>query len=74
MMTRDRARKGQARALHDATGVPYVVARRVAQQPSPLADVMTAHPELNYFGIGVFDAHRKPLSRVRLSGRPVMRA
>lgn len=60
MMTRDRARKAQARALHGATGMPYVVARRAAQQPSPLAEVMTAHPELNDFGIGVFDAHRKP--------------
>ena len=63
MMTRDRARKAQARTLHDATGVPYVVARRTAQQPSPLAEVMAMHPALNDFGIGVFDAHRKPRSQ-----------
>lgn len=59
MMTRDRARKAQARSLHDATGVPYVVAKRTTQQPSPLAEVMATHSELNDFGIGVFNAHRK---------------
>ena len=54
-MTRDRARKRPNEHSTDATGVP-LIARR-AQQPSPLAEVMTSHP---IFGIGVFDAHRKP--------------
>ncbi|MER6494453.1 hypothetical protein [Streptomyces griseorubiginosus] len=56
MMTRNRRRKAEIHAHQAATGTAYLVARR---QIIAFAEVMQQHPQLNSFGIGVFDAHRK---------------
>lgn len=62
-MTSNRARKAAARARQEATGVPYVVARRQTEestsQLSPLERVMAEHPQLTSFGIGIFNSQRK---------------
>lgn len=57
-MTRNRRHKAEIRALQATTGTAYLVARRKLGHPT-LAEVMEDHPLLNYFGIGVFEPHRK---------------
>ncbi|MEV5986338.1 hypothetical protein AB0L85_15125 [Streptomyces sp. NPDC052051] len=61
-MTMDRRRKAEIRALQEATGVTYLVAHR---QILALAGVMQQHPQLNSFGIGVFDPRRKTAEQRR---------
>jgi hypothetical protein len=57
-MTRNRRHKAEIRAHQVATGTAYMVARRQITPLTP-AEVMQQHLRLNYFGIGVFEPHRK---------------
>ncbi|RSN48287.1 hypothetical protein [Actinomadura sp. WAC 06369] len=63
-MTRDRRRKAEIRVYQAAAGTPYMVARRQVALPT-LAEVMQQHPQLNYFGIGVFEPLRKTAEQRR---------
>ncbi|MEU5756843.1 hypothetical protein [Streptomyces sp. NPDC047829] len=64
-MTQNHRQKSWIRAYQAATGMTYLSARRRQLHWPSLAEVMEEHPQLSNFGIGVFDAHRKPASRRR---------
>lgn len=57
-MTQNHRRKTWIRAYQNATGTPYLVARRRQLSWPTLAEVMEEHERLGNFGIGVFNASR----------------
>ncbi|MFD9428003.1 MULTISPECIES: hypothetical protein [unclassified Streptomyces] len=61
-MTTNRRRKAEIHAHREATGTAYLVARR---QIAALAEVMQQHPQLNSFGVGVFNPRRKTAEQRR---------
>ncbi|MGW3933608.1 hypothetical protein ACWECC_36860 [Streptomyces microflavus] len=61
-MTANRRRKADIHAHQAATGTAYLVARR---HIVALAEVMQQHPQLNSFGIGVFNPRRKTAEQRR---------
>ncbi|GAA2963197.1 hypothetical protein [Streptomyces enissocaesilis] len=61
-MTENRRRKVEIRARQAITGAGYLETRR---RITALAEVMQQHPQLNSYGIGVFDPLRKTAAQRR---------